>query len=231
MIILFISDLHLGCKYTNIDLIKRFFNKIPKHQKIVLVGDILDLWKTNDFEIYKELLIHRDIIYIKGNHDFNLNNIKYINEMNTIDIKDELIIETNNKRILIIHGHQVDKKYGNIDDEENIKYKDGIINKISDFLCINLRKHMYELIKIYYKYISNYDKKIAEFAKSKECNIVIHGHTHIPFHEIIDGVEIFNLSSWYNTPFILELNEGKYYYGKVEEFLKENSNKNYKSFR
>jgi putative phosphoesterase len=52
---------------------------------------------------------------------------------------------------------------------------------------------------------ASYDTLLKQ-AKDNNCTIVLHGHTHVPTHQIIDGVHFMNPGS-------LMINRGSYGYG------------------
>jgi len=79
------SDFHIGYEYTNYPKIKEFFGLVKDSaDKLVLCGDIFDLWRINISEIkskepmkstYEALLqVSKEIpiTYIWGNHDYKI---------------------------------------------------------------------------------------------------------------------------------------------------------------
>lgn len=60
------------------------------------------------------------------------------------------------------------------------------------------------------KYEINYST-LAEFAKNKDCNIAVFGHTHIPFEGETDNIKLINPGSvrFGGTYAILEIENGK----------------------
>lgn len=57
----------------------------------------------------------------------------------------------------------------------------------------------------HYDVYAGYDR-LLEVAKANNCQIVLHGHTHVPTHQVIEGVHFINPGS-------LMINRGSYAFG------------------
>lgn len=224
--IIFLSDLHLGCPFTKKNKLVNFFERIPLNTKIILVGDVIDLWRGDAYKNYISIFEGRDIEYIRGNHDIG------IDELNLFPIEkihDELFINITGRKIYITHGHIVDNQYGNVNNS-NLQHLDRLIFKFSEFFNINIRKLMFPIIKIYYCIFSNFFKNIAEITKAKKCDGVICGHSHVPTHKKINDVEVFNLGSWYKYPHVLIIKDEKYAFVKIDATFNFDSGYSFKYF-
>lgn len=80
------------------------------------------------------------------------------------------ILEIDGFKILLVHGHQ---------------YEMGAVSRIEDFMAIDNFQSFVQLL----------EQEIAMQAKQLGCNAVFHGHTHLPFDEIVDDVRIINPGS------------------------------------
>lgn len=133
--IIAVSDLHLGDPASNRTLFSSFIEEFlkPKCNEItdlVLLGDILDLWRRNSSSV---ILENQDILnnicnlgfhvhYLVGNHDFIIKDyslgkddrnspVGIICESKNMTVGDVQVLENNGKKFRFIHGHQMDYWY------------------------------------------------------------------------------------------------------------------------
>lgn len=229
----FISDLHLGIKNVNPDLLTDFL-KENEFENIFLVGDIIDFWKlkrnwhwpepNNRFirRILKESK-KTNVIYITGNHDEFLRMISGFN-LGNIKIEDEYIYESGGKRILLVHGDLFDSvvkhnvrlaKLGAIGYELLLK-----INIISDFVRKKIlrKKTHWSLsaaikgkVKNAVKYINRFEESMADYAKIKECDIIIAGHIHSPTIREVNGIKYINCGDFVESlTIVVETEDGEF---------------------
>lgn len=187
MKILVISDLHINANQHNsifgwnnfefIEKIEKIRNS-EKIEKIILNGDIFDMYQNSYHEIYNnnnsliDYLKSNFFYYIKGNHDllnsFGNNNFNFVN--------------SSGKIIHIEHGHKADflgsTKLGQL--ICNLFYY--FLNTISNLEIINV---LFKKIVIYNDQINRiprkYDRyKYLTYALKllKKYDVVILGHTH-----------------------------------------------------
>ena len=70
-------------------------------------------------------------------------------------------------------------------------------------------------------FISNFEEKIVELAKARNCDGVICGHIHTPADKIIDGVHYLNSGDWVESmTAIVEHMDGKVEVLEYNDFLK-----------
>lgn len=103
-----------------------------------LENDALYLVHCGDSETFDDHLLRR-FYAVRGNNDW------------MIDLKNNIIFEAGDHRILVTHGHRI----GYFDRAEIL----------------------------------------ATMAKENNCNIVLCGHTHMPMHEVVNGVHVINPGS------------------------------------
>jgi len=171
------SDLHIGYEKANYDKIREFF-EIARSEadKLVLNGDILDLWRMSFSKIYaehKQLLDQINqvaeeipVIWVKGNHDWNVPQKKFprVEFCGTYD----------RNGIHFEHGDGFDL----------MKKKHGWAYKLIEFFC----PPFYQL---FFKSPSKIIKKEDEamwfpmhdeamwFAHQNHTNVIV-GHSHSP---------------------------------------------------
>ena len=115
---LFISDVHLGCKYTHADALLAFLrNHEPRH--LYIVGDFIDGWRlrkgwywcdTYTFLLKRIVdLIKRGtrVYYTPGNHDEFLRD--FIDNLGSVQLADEFVhVTVEGRRLLVMHGDKFD---------------------------------------------------------------------------------------------------------------------------
>lgn len=215
-----ISDVHLATMASKAKHLLKYLKSIqPK--TLVLNGDIIDSWRFSrnyfpkaHLKVIRQLvkMIEKgvQVVYITGNHDdvfrkFNntrLGNFSIVNQL-------ELTIE--NQNIWIFHGDVFDNiihhspwlaKFG------AAAY--GFLTGFNRFLNVILKifgdkdmilyKSMKDRISKEKKVLTNFELAIANAALSKEIDLVICGHTHIPVDKTIKTekrtVRYINCGDW-----------------------------------
>ncbi|WP_425339728.1 metallophosphoesterase [Methylobacterium platani] len=116
---LFLSDIHLGTKGCQADLLLEFLRDVDADE-IYLVGDIVDGWKLrsgwywpqshNDVvqKLLRKVRKGSRLVYVPGNHDEFLRDFLDMH-FGGIEIQDQVLHEAaDGKRYLVIHGDQFD---------------------------------------------------------------------------------------------------------------------------
>ena len=229
-----ISDVHLATLASKAKYLLKYLKSInPK--MLVLNGDIIDSWRfsRNYFpkahlkvirQVVKMMEKGVQVIYITGNHDdvfrkFNntrLGNFSIVNQL-------ELTIE--NQKIWIFHGDVFDS----IIHHSPRLAKFGaaayglltVINRMMNFIIrifgghdILLYKSMKDRISNERKVLTNFELAIANAALSKEIDLVICGHTHIPVDKTITNdkgsIRYINCGDWLENYTAAECMDGNW---------------------
>lgn len=211
---LFISDLHLGSKHSNIEVLLDFL-KDNEFESIYIVGDFIDCWalkrkflwpKINNTLIQKLLRKSRHgskVTWILGNHEDSLYDLIGTN-FGGIDIKYDDIYETKHnsiftQRYYVTHG----QKYDGI-----VKYTPGI-QKLGAFLydfILDLSYWRSRLFKSKWsiakaiksntkealKYINKFEECVLADLKENGYDGIIYGHLHQPSVSIIEDKQFVN---------------------------------------
>src|SRR5438309_10123066 len=113
-----ISDVHLGTRTSNAEALLQFLREYDC-EKLYVVGDLIDIWQLRRGRYWPQQ--HNDVIqkilrkarkgvpvvYIPGNHDEFVNT--FGGAYGNISIQEHAIHTTaDGRRILIIHGHELD---------------------------------------------------------------------------------------------------------------------------
>ncbi len=199
-----ISDLHIKTPEDNrYKMLMNFINskEVKDSEVVILLGDIFDLLigphleylseYDEFFEKFKKLLKSKEIWWFEGNHDFHFEKLmpRFLSDetlKNFKYIKNEKIININDKKIYLAHGDHLD-----IENENYMKYKNIVRSNWARFIIEKMLP--YSGLKFLKEKFANQSKKMQkEFNKQTErekflryvdnlkgFDLVILGHSHI----------------------------------------------------
>lgn len=220
---IFISDVHLGSKGSNADLLLKTLKKY-KFKNLIIVGDFIDgwllrkryHWPESHTKVLKKILsLSRkkiSVFYITGNHDEFLREYGRI-DFGNIVICDEMIY----KDFFVTHGDLYDPiiKNGRIISiigswgYEITLYVNRVQNKIRSLLGLrpySFSKFIKKSVKEASIFIGNFEKILSEAAQKKNCKGVICGHIHTPEDKFIGDIRYLNCGDWIeNNSYIVEV--------------------------
>jgi UDP-2,3-diacylglucosamine pyrophosphatase LpxH len=230
---IFISDVHLGTKYSNAEKLLEFL-KETEADRYYLIGDIIDGWMmrkkvywpqahNNVIQFFlKQSKKDVPVIYVTGNHDEFLREYNGI-EMGSIKLVNDTIHHgENGKRYLVIHGDQFDLV------TMNAKWLALIGGWLYDRM-IELNKYlqnMYSILNIRgfslsawakssvkeaVNFIGDYEKVVADAARRRCVDGVVCGHIHHANICSFDNIEYLNCGDWVEScTAIVEHHNGKF---------------------
>lgn len=195
-----ISDVHLGTYGCHAKQLLTYLNSIePK--KLVLNGDIIDIWQfskryfpKSHLRVLKKILDMAaegvEVIYITGNHDEMLRKFSDTT-IGNISIVDKIVLELDGKKAWFFHGDVFDVSI------QNAKWlaKLGgygydvliLLNRVINWCLELVGKEKYSLskkiknsVKSAMKYISDFEKVASDLAIENGYDYVICGHIHQP---------------------------------------------------
>lgn len=215
---LVISDVHLGTRGSKAKELVKFLKQCTC-DKLILNGDIIDGWQLKKYGIWKRKhtrffnrilkMIEQnntEVIYVRGNHDDFLDQVLPF-KVGSLSIVRDYTFKSNGKKFYVVHGDIFD----------SITTKLKWIAKLGDvgytfLLWVNSRYNYYrrrkglpyyslsQVIKSKVKsavsYIDDFEKQLAEIAKTKGCDGIICGHIHQPALKEIDGIQYMNSGDW-----------------------------------
>ena len=229
-----ISDVHLATMASKAKYLLKYLKSIqPKI--LVLNGDIIDSWRfrRNYFpkahlKVIRQLvkMIEKGVrvVYITGNHDDVFR--KFNNtQLGNFSIVNQFELTVGDQKTWIFHGDVFDHiihhspwlaKFG------AAAY--GLLSGFNKFLNAILRifggkdmilyKSMKDRISKEKKVLSNFELAIANAALSKEIDLVICGHTHIPVDKTIttekETVRYINCGDWVENFSAAECTDGNW---------------------
>ena len=218
-----ISDIHLGSDICQSKKLIKFLEDILfGHivcEKLIINGDLFDSWdfrklKKNHWKvlsIIRKLSKRACVIWINGNHDGPAEIISHLIGVNFVE---EYILESKNKKILILHGDKFDNfisKYPLLTKIADEFYR--FIQKIDkSFYLANLAK---KSSKTFLRCSEQIKNKAKIYAKNK-ADIVICSHTHLAIEDNEGSVYYYNTGSWTEKVCsFVEIKDGKVFLVKI----------------
>jgi len=207
--IVVISDVHLGTYGCRAKELLNYLNSI-KPQKLILNGDIFDIWQFRKRYFPKShLLIIKKIIalaakgtkvyYLTGNHDEKLRRFSDT-KMGNIYLMDKLVLNLDSKKAWFFHGDVFD---ASITHAKWIAKLGGwgydlliVLNRAVNIMLVKLGRNEYSLskrikdnIKGAVKFISNFENTATELAIENGFDYVVCGHIHQPVIKNVSTVK------------------------------------------
>ncbi len=203
---LIISDLHLGSVVCQAKLIEEFIEwAATSTRELIINGDIFDDLNFNrlskkHFACLRSIRRHSDrddlrLIWMRGNHDGPADIVSHIVG---VEIKEEYIFENDRVRLLILHGDQFDHfitKYKYI-----TAVACGLFYYIQKLAPHRAARWIRRVSKRWQRNSELVQRSAVEYARSKGCNAVTCGHTHLPLVADVDGIRYVNSGTWTETP-------------------------------
>ena len=229
-----LSDVHLGTYGCQAEALLRYLKTI-KPKKIILNGDIIDMWQftkrywpKSHMQVVKHitglLAKNTKIIYLTGNHDEMLRKFAGF-RIGSFHIDNKVVLKLAGKKAWIFHGDVFDvtMKYSKWLAKLGAVGYDTLIH-INTFVnwCltklgkekISLSKRVKDSVKSAVKFINDFEKVAADIAIENGFDYVVCGHIHYPeIRKIITErgeVMYLNSGDWVENLTALEYNEGQW---------------------
>ena len=247
---IFISDIHLGTRFSKAKVLLNFF-KHNESEQLILVGDIIDRWAIKRKLIWPQE--HSDVIqkilkkakkgtkvtFITGNHDEFLRPFVPLILGDSVSIANELeYIAINKKKYYITHGDFFDsitmtKKWLAILGDygyDLLLHLNVVLNFLRKRIGIkkywSLSKYVKDNVKSSVSFISDFEAVLSTHAKNKGYDGIICGHIHKAEIRDIEDIEYLNCGDWVEScTAIVETYEGEF---KIINWL-ENDNSSKKN--
>ncbi len=221
--VLVISDLHLGSDNCQAKSLTQFLEEIRrgkrKTKSLILNGDLFDSmdfrrlnkhhWRV--LSLLRKLSDQIEIIWINGNHD---GPAEFISHLLGVNVYDEYILESGQKRILFLHGHRFDEFIDNhpfVTAFADWIYR--ILQKIDQ--SHSFAKYAKQRSKTFLRCAQKIEADSKEYARKLNCLAICCGHTHHAQTSNqgitnFDQIEYFNSGCWTEKPcHYLAISEGK----------------------
>ncbi|MES2397426.1 MAG: UDP-2,3-diacylglucosamine diphosphatase [Bacteroidota bacterium] len=236
-----ISDVHLGTYGCHAKELLQYLKSI-KPKKLILNGDIIDIWQFNKrywpashMQVIKHItgLIAKDVkvYYVTGNHDEMLRRFVGF-KMGSLKIVNKVVLKLDGRKAWIFHGDVFDVTM------QHAKWlaKLGaqgydlliLINRAVNFISqkmgkgkISLSKKIKNSVKGAVKFVNAFEQTAADIGISNEFDYVVCGHIHQPeIREIkndVGSIMYLNSGDWIENLTALEYNEGEWSIYKYHE--------------
>ena len=229
-----LSDIHLGTYGCHAEELLRYLKSV-KIKKLVLNGDIIDMWQFNKrywpashMQVVKHItsLLTRNtkIVYLTGNHDEMLRKFAGF-KLGSFKIDNKIVLTLNHKKAWIFHGDVFDvtmqhskwlAKLGAIGYDTLI-----LINTFVNWLLlklgkekISLSKRVKDSVKSAVKFINDFEKTASDIAIENGYQYVVCGHIHQPEIRTIANekgeVVYLNSGDWIENLTSLEYHQGEW---------------------
>ena len=247
---IFISDIHLGTRFSKAKVLLNFL-KHNESDQLILVGDIIDGWAIKRKLIWPQE--HSDVIqkilkkakkgtkvtFITGNHDEFLRPFVPLLLGDSVSIANELeYVAINKKKYYITHGDFFDsitmtKKWLAILGDygyDLLLHLNVVLNFLKKRIGIkkywSLSKYVKDNVKSSVSFISDFEAVLSTHAKNKGYDGIICGHIHKAEIRDIEDIEYLNCGDWVEScTAIVETYEGEF---KIINWL-ENDNSSKKN--
>jgi len=240
---IFISDVHLGTKFSKAELLLKFL-KITECESLYLVGDIIDGWaikrkfkwtQAHSNVVQKILRKARkgtDVYYITGNHDDFIRPFVPLLLGNQLIIQNEAVYKAlNGKRYYVTHGDFFDsitmtKKWlavlGDVG-YDFLLYLNYILTFFRNRLGYNkhwsLSKYVKDSVKSSVNFINDFEKILSTYAKKHHYDGIICGHIHKAEVTTFEEIDYMNCGDWVEScSALVETYEGEW---KIINFLED----------
>ena len=214
----FISDVHLGTKGCQAELLLDFIRHI-ECDTLYLVGDIVDGWKLrsgwywpqahNDV-VQKLLRLARkgvNVIYVPGNHDDRVREFVGVHFGGVVVVRDAIHETADGRRFLVLHGDEFD---GVVQHARWLAFvgdyayraliaANTLFNRIRrrmGFGYWSLSAFLKTKVKNALQFVENFESAVADEARRRGVDGVICGHIHKAEMRDIDGIAYINDGDW-----------------------------------
>ncbi len=195
-----ISDVHLGTFGCHAEELLVYLSSI-KPKKIVLNGDIIDIWQfrksyfpSAHLKVIKKIISFASkgtqVYYVTGNHDEMLRKFSET-FIGNFSIVDKIVLELDDKKAWIFHGDVFDSsvqhskwiaKLGGMGYDYLI-----LLNRFVNWCLKKINREPYSFskkikasVKKAVKFISDFETTATDLAIEKKYDYVICGHIHEP---------------------------------------------------
>jgi UDP-2,3-diacylglucosamine pyrophosphatase LpxH len=214
----FISDVHLGTKGCQAELLLDFIRHI-ECERLYLVGDIFDGWKLrhgwywpqahNDV-VQKILRMARKgtaIIYVPGNHDEVARDYCGVHFGGVVVVRDALHETADGRRYLVLHGDEFDGvtrharwlAFAGDWSYRTVLALNTLFNHLRrrfGFGYWSFSAYLKVKVKNALQFIANFEAAVADEARRRGVDGVICGHIHKAEMREISGVRYINDGDW-----------------------------------
>jgi len=212
-----ISDIHLGTRGSNASAVLEFLRD-NEFETLYLVGDIIDIWalrrgiywpqEHNDVvqKILRKARKGSTVIYIPGNHDEFISH--FLGQFGAVTLKkNDIHTCADGKRILVMHGHELDtvvQNLGWLAHIGDLGYK--ILLELNSFVNLarrftgqnywSLSAYVKNEVKNVVSFIGDFENAVVRYAKDQQVDAVLCGHIHHAAIRVLQDKIYYNAGDW-----------------------------------
>lgn len=213
---LFVSDIHLGCKFARTDAFLDFLLGMQP-ETLFIVGDFIDGWRlqkawywndTYSFVLRRLIELMNEgtkVCYTPGNHDEFLRSLR--TPVGSVALCDEFVHETlDGRKLLVIHGDQFDTAvcHGWVSRLGDVGYNALLgANTVFNFARRQMGFGYWSLsaaikrkVKQATSLVGNFQQHLTHHATQRGCQGVVCGHIHTPVIRETNGFTYYNTGDW-----------------------------------
>jgi UDP-2,3-diacylglucosamine pyrophosphatase LpxH len=229
-----ISDVHLGTRGCHAKELLQYLKSI-KPQKVILNGDIIDIWQfkkryfpKSHMQVVKQIMSWMakgvKIYYVTGNHDEMLRKFEG-HKFGSLEIVNKVVLDLEEGKGWFFHGDVFDvtmqhskwlAKLGSVGYDLLI-----ILNRLINWVSkkmgrgkISLSKKIKNSVKSAVKFINNFEQVAADIGIDNQYQYVVCGHIHQPeikdFSNEKGSITYLNSGDWIENLTSLEYHKGKW---------------------
>jgi UDP-2,3-diacylglucosamine pyrophosphatase LpxH len=225
-----VSDVHLGTRTSNALALLEFLRDYDV-ATLYVVGDLIDVWQLrrgiywpqphNDViqKILRKARKGTHVVYIPGNHDEFVAGFEGAYGNITIQ-KHGIHTTADGRRILILHGHELDTVVQNakwLAFAGDVGYQFLLsLNPAINFVrrrfglgYWSLSAYAKKRVKDAVSFVGEFEKAVVHYAEKYSVDSVLCGHIHSASIRQIGGVTYYNCGDWVETcSALVEHNDG-----------------------
>lgn len=213
-----ISDLHLGTKHSQVDLLLDFLRECDCRY-LYIVGDLFDGWELkakwfwrDEYNVLIQKLLRKSrkqtrVIYITGNHDEFVEEFLGLRFGSVTLARQVIHIGADGQRYLVLHGHQADGivHFNRLLDRVGSRLYQWILDFNVYFNRVRRRFGFgYWSVSLYLKYkakaalryVADHEDILTNMARKQKVQGVICGHIHRAEIKMVNGVRYLNCGDW-----------------------------------
>ena len=174
-----VSDLHLGSGSCQAKAVLEFLETIPATKRLILNGDVLE---NTEYRLTKQhwrvlsrlrkLSDDLELIWVRGNHDCDAESVAHLIGAEFVP---EYVFDSGSKRVLCVHG----------DNWDRFLTDHPIVTTVVDWFYLYMQRMSRRLAtrakrssKTFLRCVERIRNEATEYAKVREADVVICGHTH-----------------------------------------------------
>lgn len=215
---MFISDVHLGTKGCQAELLLDFLRRNDA-DTIYLVGDIIDAWRLkqgwywpqehNDIvqKLLRKVRKHVRMVYVPGNHDEFLRDYLGVH-FGGVEVAEQAIhVGADGRRYLVVHGDAFDLVVRHArwlallgdwayETALRVNVHLNLVRRHLGLTYWSLSQWAKLKVKSAVNYIGDFENALVTDARKHEVDGIVCGHIHHAAIRDIDGIRYMNCGDW-----------------------------------